>query len=166
MISFIPLQYTVRPGLLQMIRANGGLDYLIQALTGKISGRRGAEAAIAALVGLANVCTANNTIAIITTGGLARDIGGRFGVDSRRAASLLDTFSCVVQGALPYGAQLLLASTLSGVPVLSIAGRLCYPFVLFAAAGLSIWLDFPRLSPAPAGTQKAISPTSAAPDAA
>ena len=125
-------------GMLELIKSNGGLDYIVGKLTKKINGRKGAEFSIAALVSLANICTANNTIAIITTGGIAKDITGRFGIDPRRSASILDTFSCLVQGFLPYGAQLLMASGLAGVTSISIMGYLYYPFVLGAAAILAI----------------------------
>lgn len=125
-------------GMLELIKSNGGLDYIVGKLTKKINGRRGAEFSIAALVSLANICTANNTIAIITTGGIAKDITGRFGIDPRRSASILDTFSCLVQGFLPYGAQLLMASGLAGVTSIAIMGYLYYPFVLGAVAILAI----------------------------
>ncbi len=125
-------------GLLELIRRQGGINYLLQALTKRVSGRRGAALSIAALVSVANVCTANNTIAIITVGGLSADISKRFGLDPRRVASLLDTFSCVVQGILPYGAQMLMAASLSGVSPLEIIGYLYYPMVLAVCALLSI----------------------------
>ncbi|MBR1927425.1 MAG: Na+/H+ antiporter NhaC family protein, partial [Bacteroidales bacterium] len=96
-------------GMLEMIRQNGGIDFIIKGLTKGIKGRRGAEFSIAGLVGLSDFCTANNTIAILTTGNIAKDISKRFGVDPRKSASILDTFSCVVQGIIPYGAQLLMA---------------------------------------------------------
>lgn len=132
-------------GMLEIIRVNGGIDWIINVLTRRISGRRGAESTIALLVALANVCTANNTIAIITTGSIAREIAGHFGVDPRKSASILDTFSCIVQGILPYGAQLLMASGLAGISVASIIGCLYYPLVLLVFALLSIWLRFPRI---------------------
>ena len=95
--------------MLEVIRENGGIDYIVQLLTRRINGKRGAEFSIAALVSMANVCTANNTIAILTTGRIAKDITSRFGLDPRKSASLLDTFSCMIQGVLPYGAQMLMA---------------------------------------------------------
>ena len=131
-------------GMLELIRFNGGLDYIIGSLTKHISGRRTAGFTIAALVSLVNVCTANNTIAIITTGPLAKDITDRFGIDARKTASILDTFSCFVQGILPYGAQMLMAAGLSGAGTLAIIGNLYYPFVLGIFAVLSILLRFPR----------------------
>lgn len=125
-------------GMMELIRYNGGIDFIIGALTRRLSGRRGGELCIAALVSLANVCTANNTIAIITVGPLAADISRRFGIEPQKSASILDTFSCVVQGVLPYGAQLLMASSLSGVSPLSIIGYLYYPMVVLVFALLGI----------------------------
>ena len=133
-------------GMLEIIRVNGGIDYIINLLTRRIDGRRGAEFSIAALVALANICTANNTIAIITTGSIARDIASHFGVDARKSASILDTFSCIVQGILPYGAQLLMASGLAGISVASIIGYLYYPLALLFFAVAAIIFRFPRQS--------------------
>ena len=131
-------------GLLELIRFNGGLDFIIQGLTRRISGPRGASFAIAGLVSLVNLCTANNTIAIITVGPLAKDITQRFGLDPRKTASLLDTFSCLMQGIIPYGAQMLMAAGLSGVSAVAITGYLYYPFALGLMAVLSIVFRFPR----------------------
>ena len=97
-------------GMLEIICHNGGIDFIIMELTKKIKGKRGAEFSIAALVGISNICTANNTIAILTTGNIAKNITKEYNLDPRKSASLLDTFSCIVQGMLPYGAQLLMAS--------------------------------------------------------
>lgn len=131
-------------GMLEVIRVNGGLDYIVNGLTKRIKGKRGAEFSIAGLVSLANLCTANNTIAIITTGRIARDISERFGLDPRKTASILDTFSCLVQGLIPYGAQLLMAAGLAGVSSISIIGYLYYPFVMGTCAILAITLRLPR----------------------
>ncbi|MGN0189280.1 MAG: Na+/H+ antiporter NhaC family protein [Candidatus Cryptobacteroides sp.] len=127
-------------GMLEIIRRNGGINFIIELLTRHIKGRRGAELSIAALVSLANLCTANNTIAIITTGPIAKDISSRFGVNPKRAASILDTFSCLIQGIIPYGAQLLMASGLAGVRTLDIIRHLYYPPILGLAALLVILL--------------------------
>lgn len=137
-------------GMLEIIRRNGGIDFIITILTKHIKGRRGAELSIAALVGMANLCTANNTIAIITTGPIARDITHRFGLDPRRSASILDTFSCLVQGIIPYGAQILMASGLAGASTLDIIPHLYYPPVLGLAALLAILLPR-RRKPSPDG---------------
>ena len=131
-------------GMLEIIRYNGGLQFIIDGLTRRIGGRRAAGFSIAALVSLVNFCTANNTIAIITVGPLAKDISTRFGLDPRTTASILDTFSCLVQGFLPYGAQMLMASGLAGISALAIISNLYYPAVLGVVALLSILLRFPR----------------------
>ena len=131
-------------GLLEMIRYNGGLQFIIDSLTRRISGRRTAALSIAGLVSLVNLCTANNTIAIITVGPLATATSDRFHPAPRKTASILDTFSCLVQGIIPYGAQMLMASGLAGVSAVSIIGHLYYPFALGIVAFLSILLRFPR----------------------
>ena len=113
-------------------------------MTRRIKGKRGAEFSIAALVSLANLCTANNTIAIITVGRIARDISRKFGLDPRKSASLLDTFSCLVQGLIPYGAQLLMAAGLAGISSISIIGYLYYPAVMGLCAILAILLRLPK----------------------
>ena len=130
--------------MLEMIRLNGGIDYIVNLMTRRIKGKRGAELSIAALVSFANVCTANNTIAIITVGGIASDISKRFGLDSRKVASILDTFSCIIQGIIPYGAQLLLASGLAGVTAISISTYLYYPIIMGICAILAILFQLPR----------------------
>lgn len=131
-------------GMLELIRFNGGVDYILQALTRKINGKRGAEFCIATLVSIANFCTANNTIAIITVGLLANDIATRYGVDKRKSASILDTFSCVVQGIIPYGAQMLIAAKLASISPLSIIEYLYYPMGIGIMAVLSILLRYPK----------------------
>ena len=131
-------------GMLELIRYNGGIDYLLGHLTRGISGKRGAELTIAVLVSVANLCTANNTIAILTTGKVSREITKQYGLDPRKTASILDTFSCFVQGIIPYGAQLLLASKLSGVSPMDIIPNLYYPFIMGGCALLSILLRYPR----------------------
>ena len=170
-------------GMMALIRAGGGLDWLVGALIRRLGSsapaanssasvpsamavdpaatpssamaatpaatpssvisrrqRRGAELSIAALVSLANLCTANNTIAIITVGGIAKDVADRFGLDRRRVASILDTFSCFVQGLIPYGAQLLMASGLAGVGAAAIIRYLYYPFALGIVALAAIFI--------------------------
>ncbi len=131
-------------GMLEMIRHNGGIDFLVRTLTRRISGKRGAEMSIAALVSMANVCTANNTIAILTTGRIAKDITEKFGLDPRKTASILDTFSCMVQGILPYGAQMLMASGLAGISAIGIIRYLYYPFTMGIVAFAAILLRFPK----------------------
>jgi Na+/H+ antiporter NhaC len=131
-------------GMLELIRYNGGIDYIMQRLTNKIHGKRGAEFTIAALVMINNVCTANNTIAIMTTGPLAHDIATRFGVDNRKSASLLDTFSCLAQSFIPYGAQMLMAAGLASISPASIIVYLYYPMVMGLFALLSILFRYPK----------------------
>ena len=131
-------------GMLEVIRFNGGLDFITKGLTKNIRGKRGAELSIAGLVSISNICTANNTIAIITSGAIAKDITSRFGLDPRKVASILDTFSCLVQGIIPYGAQLLMAASLAGISSMSIIVYLYYPFVMGLCAILAILFRLPR----------------------
>lgn len=131
-------------GMLELIRFNGGVDYILHKLTKKVNGKRGAEFSIAALVSLANMCTANNTIAIITVGPLAAEIADQYKIDKRRSASILDIFSCVIQGIIPYGAQMLIAAELASVSPLNIIEYLYYPIVLCIFAIFSIILRIPK----------------------
>lgn len=131
-------------GMLELIRYNGGIAYILHVLTRRIEGKRGAELCIATLVSIANVCTANNTIAIITVGPLAKNIAEKYGVDNRKSASILDTFSCVVQGIIPYGAQLLIASKLASLSPISIIGYLYYPMCVGVIAIVCILLRHPK----------------------
>ena len=130
--------------MLELIRFNGGIDFIITRLTCHVKGKRGAELSIAALVSIANLCTANNTIAIITTGPIARNIAQRFRLDRRKTASILDTFSCLTQSLIPYGAQMLIAAGLASISPLSIIGNLYYPFCMGIFALLSILLRYPK----------------------
>ncbi len=131
-------------GMLELIKLNGGLDFIVSGLTRRIKGKRGAEFSIAALVSLANICTANNTIAIITSGRIAKDITQEFGLDPRKTASILDTFSCLVQGFIPYGAQILMAAGLAGISTITIISHLYYPFVMGVFAIGAILFRLPR----------------------
>ena len=131
-------------GMLELIRFNGGVDYILHRLTQHVKNKRGAELSIAALVSLANFCTANNTIAIITVGPLANNIAEQFKVDKRKSASVLDIFSCVVQGIIPYGAQMLIAAELTQLSPISIIGYLYYPITLGIIALLSILFRYPK----------------------
>lgn len=131
-------------GLFELIRINGGIDWLINRLTKNIKSKRQAETSVAALVSVTDLCTANNTVALIITGPIAKKIGDQFGIDNRRMASLIDTFSCSVQSLLPYGAQLLIASGLAGVSPVSILPYLYYPFLMGIASIGAIILQRPR----------------------
>ncbi|WP_223654993.1 Na+/H+ antiporter NhaC family protein [Halopseudomonas nanhaiensis] len=140
-------------GLSAIMKREGGLAWLrqtIQSITTRIgqAGRRSGETAISALVSLANLFVANNTVAIIVSGSVARDLADHYQVDRRRSASLLDIFSCVVQGLIPYGAQILLAGSLAGVSPLILAGQVHYCWILGAAAVLAIIAGVPKLAPA------------------
>jgi Na+/H+ antiporter NhaC len=125
-------------GMFEVIRHNGGIDLIIKALTKRIKGQKGGELSIAALTCLVNVCTANNTVAIITTGPIAKDIAKRLHIDPRRSASILDTASCFTQGILPYGAQVLIAAGLSDVNPIAIISHLYYPMLIGIALLLAI----------------------------
>lgn len=131
-------------GMLEIIRENGGIDFIINKITAHVNSKRGAELSIAALVSMVNICTANNTVAILTAGNISKKIGDRFGVDNRKAASILDTFSCMVQGLIPYGVQMLLAAGLANLSPMDILPYLYYPLAIGVAALLAILLRYPK----------------------
>lgn len=131
-------------GMLEIIRENGGIDFIINKITAHVNSKRGAELSIAALVSMVNTCTANNTVAILTVGNISKKIGDRFGVDNRKAASILDTFSCMVQGLIPYGVQMLLAAGLANLSPMDILPYLYYPLAIGVAALLAILLRYPK----------------------
>ena len=131
-------------GLMSLIRYGGGIDFVIRHLSRHIHGRRGAELTIGGMVAFTNVCTANNTVAILTIGPIAREIAQRYGIDPRKSASLLDTFSCLAQALLPYGAQLLMAASLAALSPVEIISYLYYPFCMGVCAMLSIAFRWPR----------------------
>ena len=131
-------------GMLEIIRENGGINFIISKITAHVNSKRGAELSIAALVSMVNICTANNTVAILTVGNISKKIGDKFGVDNRKAASILDTFSCTIQGLIPYGVQMLLAAGLSGLSPLDIIPYLYYPMAIGLAALFAILFRYPR----------------------
>lgn len=131
-------------GMLEIIRENGGIDFIISKITAHVNSKRDAELSIAALVSMVNICTANNTVAILTVGNISKKIGDKFGVDNRKAASILDTFSCTIQGLIPYGVQMLLAAGLSGLSPLDIIPYLYYPMAIGLAALFAILFRYPR----------------------
>ena len=133
-------------GLMNTIKELGGFDYLIKMLTKNISSKRGAESVIALLTMLTNLCTANNTIAILTTGNIARELSQKYGISPRKSASLLDTSSCFVQGIIPYGAQLLMASGLAAISPIEIIPHLYYPLMTGIMVVLSIATGLPKIS--------------------
>lgn len=131
-------------GLLELIRHNGGITYFIHALTRRVHSKVGAELSIGLLMALTNLCTANNTVAILSVGRISRDISEKYGVDKCKSASILDTFSCGVQGLIPYGAQILMASGIAAISPLEIIPYLFYPMAMLACAVLAILLRYPR----------------------
>ena len=118
-------------GVLEVIRANGGIRFVMDKILVHVHSKRSAELSIAALVSVVDVCTANNTVAIITVAGIAKDISHKYGLDPKRVASILDTFSCIMQGLIPYGAQLLMGAALASISPVQIIPHLYYPYVLF-----------------------------------
>lgn len=131
-------------GLLEIVKANGGIDYIISKMSTHIKSKRGAELSIAGLVAVTDICTANNTVAIITVGGIAKQIGDKFGVDNRKCASILDTFSCCMQGLIPYGAQMLMAAGLAQLNPIQIIPYLYYPLATGIVALLAILFRYPK----------------------
>jgi len=131
-------------GLFGVIHYNGGIDWLINKLTKNIKTKRQAEFRVASLVCFTDFCTANNTVALIITGPIAKKIGDQFNVDNRKMASIIDTFSCTTQGLLPYGAQLLIASSLSGVNPMQILPYLYYPFLMGIASIIAVAFQLPK----------------------
>lgn len=131
-------------GMLELIRHNGGIDNIIRAITRRMDSKRGGELSIALLVCFVNICTANNTVAIMTAGPIANEISQRFNIDRRKSASILDTMSCFTQGLLPYGAQMLIAAGLAAVNPIAILSHLYYPMAIGIAVFLCIWLRLPR----------------------
>ncbi|RLQ97489.1 Na+/H+ antiporter NhaC family protein [Falsibacillus albus] len=141
-------------GLVEIIRINGGIQYLLNLMTTKISGKKGAEFGIAGLVSLTNLATANNTISIIFTGPLAKNISDRYGIDPRKSASILDIFSCFIQGIIPYGAQMLAAAEFAKVSPMNILPYNFYPILIGVCGVGAILINFPRLSTKPSKAGK------------
>lgn len=125
-------------GMIEVMRLTGGLEFLKATLTRKIKSKTGAEISIAGLVIVTDFCTANNTIAILTTGPIAKDISSHYNIDPKRTASILDTYSCFAQSIIPYGAQLLIAGGLASINPIEIIPYLYYPFILGTFAFLYI----------------------------
>lgn len=131
-------------GMLELVKQHGGIDFIIRQLTRRVSSKRGAELSIGSLVSLVDLCTANNTVAILTVGDIAKQIGDKYGVDNKKCASILDTFSCFTQGLIPYGAQLLIAAGLAAINPVSMLPYLYYAYALGIAALLSILFRYPK----------------------
>ena len=124
--------------IVSLVKEHGGIQFILNLIKSKINGRRGAEFGIALLALFVDVCTANNTVAIVMTGPIAKEISEEFDVDPRRSASLLDMFTSVGQGIIPYGAQLLSAATLTGLTPLQIIPNLYYPLLMGVCGVLAI----------------------------
>lgn len=124
--------------MVSLIRENGGIALIIDTIEKTVKGKRGAELGIGILVLLVDLCTANNTVAIVMAGPVARDIADKFGVDRRRSASILDIFASVGQGLIPYGAQLLTAAALVGISPIQILPNLYYPILMLVCVVLFI----------------------------
>ncbi len=131
-------------GLMALIRYGGGIDFIISRLTRHIHSPRSAELTIGGLVIFTDFCTANNTVAILTIGPIAKEIAERFGVDPRKSASILDTASCLAQSIIPYGAQLLMAASLAALNPVEIIPYLYYPFVMALSVLFSIIFRYPK----------------------
>lgn len=129
-------------GVVALIKFNGGIDYILYFITSKIKSKKGAEFGIAALVSIIDLCTANNTIAIVTAGPLAKDIAKKYDIDPRKTASILDIFSSCWQGVIPYGAQLLTAAGIAGISPVEILGYLYYPGLMFLCGIASITFSY------------------------
>lgn len=124
--------------IVSLVKEHGGIQFILNLIKSKINGRRGAEFGIALLALFVDACTANNTVAIVMTGPIAKEISEEFDVDPRRSASLLDMFTSVGQGIIPYGAQLLSAATLTGLTPLQIIPNLYYPLLMGVCGVLTI----------------------------
>ncbi|MFD1017913.1 Na+/H+ antiporter NhaC family protein [Thalassobacillus hwangdonensis] len=131
-------------GMVAMLRNNGGLEYLLSVMTKRIRSKKGAELSIAGLVSSTNLSTANNTISIITTGQLARNVSDQYGIDRRKTASLLDIFSCSVQGLIPYGAQLLAAAQFAKISPVEIIPYSFYPILIAISGLIAIFIGYPK----------------------
>ncbi|WP_173916717.1 Na+/H+ antiporter NhaC family protein [Halobacillus sp. Marseille-Q1614] len=133
-------------GLVELIRRNGGIAWLLEVFSGKINSARGGEAGIAGLVSAVNLSTANNTISIITAGPLAKQISERFGIDPKRSASMLDIFASAVQGLIPYGAQILAVAGVASLSPVEIMPYCIYPMLLVFCGLLAILFRFPKFT--------------------
>ncbi|MFP7477486.1 Na+/H+ antiporter NhaC family protein [Terribacillus saccharophilus] len=131
-------------GMVEIIKFNGGIDYILQLATRRIKTKKGAEFSIAGLVSLTDVSTANNTISILITGPLAKNIANQYGIEPRKSASILDLFSCSIQGLLPYGAQLLTAATVAGISPISIIPYSFYPILVAICGIIAILIGYPK----------------------
>jgi Na+/H+ antiporter NhaC len=142
-ISFLAILIA---GMVEVIKHNGGIDYLLHLVTSNIKSKKGAEFGIAGLVSLTDLATANNTISIVIAGPLAKNIADKYVIDPRKSASLLDVFSCSIQGLIPYGAQLLVAAGVAGISPVSILTYSYYPVLIGICGVAAILTGYPRLT--------------------
>ncbi len=131
-------------GMVEVIKFNGGIDFLLRLVTSRIKSQKGAEFGIAGLVGLTNLSTANNTIAILIAGPLAKNIADQYEIEPRKSASILDIFSCTVQGLLPYGAQFLVAASVAKISPVSILPYSFYPILIGICGMIAIFIGYPK----------------------
>lgn len=131
-------------GMVQLINHNGGVDYILYVISKRMKSRKGAELGIALLVSIMDLCTANNTVSIVIAGPIAKDVSKKYGIDDEKTASILDIFACAFQGIIPYGAQLLLVSSLSKISPIEIMKYLFYPYLMIICAIVCICIGFPR----------------------
>ena len=127
-------------GTIEIIKSNGGIEFILNKGLKGFKTKRGAEYGIASLVSLVDVCTANNTVAIVTVGPIAKDISNEFNLEPARVAGIMDMFACVFQGVIPYGAQLISAAGLAAISPFTIMKYLFYPYLMGISAIISIWL--------------------------
>lgn len=125
-------------GTVEIIKANGGIDFIINFIKLKINSKMGAKLGVAALVSIVDICTANNTVAIVMAGPIAKEVGDEYEIEPKKMASILDIFSCVFQGIIPYGAQLLMAAGIAGITSFEIMQFLFYPYILGIIALVAI----------------------------
>jgi len=133
-------------GMVEVVKHNGGIDYLLHLVTRNVKSPKGAQLSMAGLVSLTNLSTANNTISILIAGPLAKNIADQYKVDPRKSASILDIFSCTFQGLIPYGAQMLAAAGVASISPLSILQYSYYPILIGVCGLLAILFGFPRLN--------------------
>jgi Na+/H+ antiporter NhaC len=131
-------------GIVALMKAYGGIQWLVSNITKRINSKKGAEYGTAALVSALDIATANNTIAIVTIGPIAKELAEKYKIDPRRTASLLDIFSCGFQGLVPYGGQLLAAASLAGISPLALTPYSWYPMLILVFAVLAIATGLPK----------------------
>lgn len=133
-------------GMVGVMKQNGGIDFLLEFITKRIRSKKGAEAGIAGLVSVTNLAAANNTISIIAAGPIAKNIADKFNIDNRKSASILDIFSCMIQGLIPYGAQLLSAGKFGNISPVSILPYSFYPVLIGICGIAAIIFGLPKFT--------------------